>query len=321
MAAGTNTTSTLSPNLWSYYNKRLLERLVPQLRLYQFGDKRPLPAHMGKTVEFLRYNSFAVTDAQVLAEGTPPTDTALSSVNVTAEVIQYGNYTKIADLLVLTAIDPVINSAVDILSENAARKMDTIIRDVLDTNGANQFANGQANLAATGSGDYLTAKEFLKAATTLKSNNVSPIQSGDFVSVIHPACSYDVMNDTATGSWIDINKYTGTTPAFMGEIGKVYGVRVVESNNISSTVAGTEGGAKVYSNLVMGKESFGIIELSGQSLKTFVKQAGSAGTADPLDQLSTVGFKFTMACCYFGGASVYDTDRVIRIRAATASGI
>jgi len=316
-----NTTSTLTANLWTYYNKRLLSRLENTLRLYQLGEKRPLPKGYGKVVYFLRYNNMNVSDAQVLVEGTPPTDTALSSVNVTAEIVQYGNYTILSDLIQTTAIDPVVNSAIDILSYNAAEKIDTVIRTELDATGAEQFANGKTALSSTGASDVLTAKELLKAATVMKANAVPSRSDGNYVAVAHPAVTYDVMNDTATGSWIDINKYVGKQEAYKGEIGKAYGVRVIESQNMSSTTSGTSGGAKVYNTLVLGAEDFAVIELSGHNLKTFIKSLGSAGTADPLDQRSTVGFKVTWAVKYLGGAGAFDTDRHIKIRSGTASGI
>ena len=317
----TNTTLTLTANLWTYYNKRMLSRLENTLRLYQLGDKRPLPKGFGKIVYFLRYNNMSVNDAQTLAEGTPPTDTALSSVNVTAEIVQYGNYTKLSDLISTTAIDPVVNSAIDILSYNAALKMDTVLRTELDATGGTQYANGKTALSSVGTSDVLTAKELLKAATTLKANAVPTRSDGNYVAVAHPAVCYDVMNDTAVGSWIDINKYVGKQEAYKGEIGKAYGVRVIESHNMSSTTDGTLSSAKVYNTLVLGNEDFAVIELSGQNLKTFIKSLGSAGTADPLDQVSTVGYKVTFAVKYLGGSGAFDTDRHIKIKSGTASGV
>jgi len=262
-----------------------------------------------------------VTDGQTLVEGTVPDDTALSSVNVTSTIVQYGNYTKLTDLISTVAIDPVAKSAIDILGYNAALKTDTVIRDHLDGEGATQYANAKTALSDVGTGDLLKAKEFLKAATTLKSNAVPTRSDGCYTAVCHPAVLYDVMNDTATGSWIDINKYTDREHAYKGEVGKAYGVRVIESQNMSSVAEGTSGSATVFNTLVLGENCFAIIELSGQNLKTFIKQAGSAGTADPLDQVSTVGYKMTFAVQYLGGSDAFDTDRLIKIKSGTASGI
>ena len=52
-------------------------------------------------------------------------------------------------------------------------------------------------------------------------------------------------------------------------------------------------GRDVYATLVFGDNAYGTTELSGGGLQHIVKQLGSAGTADPLNQRATVGWKAT----------------------------
>ena len=55
-----------------------------------------------------------------------------------------------------------------------------------------------------------------------------------------------------------------------------------------------EGGANgrdVYSTLILGADAYGITEVTGGGLQHIVKQLGSAGTADPLNQRATAGWK------------------------------
>ena len=47
----------------------------------------------------------------------------------------------------------------------------------------------------------------------------------------------------------------------------------------------------VFATLVLGEGAYGVTEVTGGGLQTIVKQKGSAGTADPLDQRSSVGWK------------------------------
>ena len=64
----------------------------------------------------------------------------------------------------------------------------------------------------------------------------------------------------------------------------------------STVVYPGEAGAKgrnVYSTLIMGAEAYGTTELTGGGLEHIVKPLGSAGTADPLNQRATVGWKAT----------------------------
>ena len=43
--------------------------------------------------------------------------------------------------------------------------------------------------------------------------------------------------------------------------------------------------------IVLGRYAYGLTSLKGNKPRVVVKTAGSAGTADPLDQISTVGWK------------------------------
>ena len=57
-----------------------------------------------------------------------------------------------------------------------------------------------------------------------------------------------------------------------------------------------EGGAEgraVYSTLVLGDNAYGVTEIEGGGLRHIVKQLGSSGTADPLDQRGSCGWKAT----------------------------
>ena len=88
--------------------------------------------------------------------------------------------------------------------------------------------------------------------------------------------------------WIDAHKYSATTELFEGEIGKIAGVRFVETTE-AKIFTGTN--ISVYSTLVLGANAYGVTEVTGGGLKTIVKQLGSGGTGDPLDQRATAGWK------------------------------
>lgn len=99
-----------------------------------------------------------------------------------------------------------------------------------------------------------------------------------------------------------------TADALIGLVISINGVKAVITDNdtTSITFASTNfgtitdndkitiypalGGA-VYSTLFMGANSYGVTEIEGGGLKTIIKQLGSAGSADALDQRATVGWK------------------------------
>lgn len=316
----TMTTGTNSANLYLYYSKKLLTTLWETLQLFPLGMKTNLPRGFGTQVKWLRYSKLSAATT-ALTEGIPPTETNLTSQNVTATVSQYGNFVKISDLLETVAIDPVVESALDILGKQGALTIDTIIRNELDSNMPNQFANNKVSLATTGSGDVMTAKEVLKGVVTLKKNLVGPHSGNDYVCVVSSPSAGDIQNDTNIGSWVDLNKYIDPSKMrpFNGELGKVYSCRLLESQNISSTTVGTLAGATVYSNLLIGEECFGVVMLDAKSVQTFVKPVGSAGSLDPINQVGTVGWKaLGFTAKYLGGVANGTADRGLRIRAGSA---
>ena len=61
----------------------------------------------------------------------------------------------------------------------------------------------------------------------------------------------------------------------------------------SGTVTPKASARDVYSTLILGADAYGVTEITGGGLQHIVKQLGSAGTADPLDQRATAGWKAT----------------------------
>ena len=76
-----------------------------------------------------------------------------------------------------------------------------------------------------------------------------------------------------------------------------------------------EGGAEglaVYPCLFMGAKAYGRIKPTSESLKVIVKQKGSAGTADPLNQRSSVGWKASHA------AKILYQERMVRLECGSS---
>ena len=56
---------------------------------------------------------------------------------------------------------------------------------------------------------------------------------------------------------------------------------------------GGKDGVDVYSTLIIADDAYGVTEITGGGLQHIVKQLGSAGSGDPLNQRATVGWKVT----------------------------
>ena len=114
--------------------------------------------------------------------------------------------------------------------------------------------------------------------------------------IIHPDIAYDLTNDPA---WKDVKTYSDPKDIYEGEIGKIFGVRFVETTEAKiwakGGVGNEDGLRAVYSTLILGDNAYGVTDVEGGGLQHIVKQLGSAGTGDPLNQRATAGWKATKA--------------------------
>ena len=277
----------LTPEMQTFYDKSLLKRLLPELVHAQFGQKRPIPKAGGKTINFRKFSTLAAATV-ALTEGATPAGNSLTVTAITATVGQYGDFVEISDVLDLTAIDPILVETGRLLGEQSGLTLDTLVRDVINAGTTVQYANGKASRILTAAGDNLTVIEIRKAVRTLKRNKARKID-GNYVAIVEPGATYDLQSDPA---WVDAQKYAGSKKIFSGEIGELYGVRFIETTEAKKFAGLGAAGIDIYSTLILGADAYGIIDVAGSgSVQNIVKPFGSAGTADPLNQRSTSGWK------------------------------
>jgi len=279
MNTHTTTTESLSPEMKTYYSDYLIDNAVPKLVHDQFGQKHPIPKNGGKTIEFRKYSPLPKL-LTPLTEGVTPDGQSLTVTTIEATVDQYGGYVTISDVLQLTAIDNNMVQATKLLGNQAGASLDTITREVLNGGTNVVYAGGVTSREALTAESKLTVDDIKKAVRALKNQNAEKI--GDsYVAIIHPDVTYDLTNDPA---WQAVKDYD-PKDWYEGEIGKIAGVRFVETTEAKIF----EGG--VYSTLILGDNAYGVTEIEGGGLQHIVKQMGSAGTSDPLDQRATCGWK------------------------------
>lgn len=296
--------------------KKALETIEQNLVMLDLCQLQDFPKNEGRTIAFYTHNRLSA-ETTALTEGVVPAEGSLTITQITANLAQYGSFVKLSDwtqdILVMPAMEP----ARDRIEHQARLTVDRLILNELDSNLPNQFANGESALSAVGSSDVCTAKELLKAAITMKKNDVMPLRGDDYVAVLHPAMIGDLFNDSNVGSYNDVHKYTDAKPLLTGEVGRVYGVRVLESSNIQSTTTGTEGSATVYSCPIIGKDACGAVRLGGKNFEIKIKEPGSAGSADPLDQIGSVGWKLNGFVAKYLGNVGSNPHRGVRLRAGS----
>lgn len=286
----------LSPEMKTFYDMALIDVAGPELVHEQFGQKRPIPKNGGKTIEFRQFSPLekALTP---ITEGVTPSGNSLTVTAKTATVSQYGDFITQSDVLELTSLDNTILEATKLLGRQAGLTLDTVVRNVLQsgtnvtycskisTTGAETAVTSRANLDATA---QLTVDTVMQVVAKLRAQN-APTINGKYVAIIHPYVAYDLMRDP---EWTDAHKYTTSENLYEGEIGEIAGVRFVETSEAKIYSGdGCPSGLAVFATLFIADGAYGVTEVEGGGLQTIVKQKGSAGTADPLDQRSSVGWK------------------------------
>ena len=279
----------LSAEMKTFYDLTLIDAAQAALVHDQFGQKRPIPKNGGKTIEFRKFA--ALTKALTpLTEGVTPDGKGLTVSTITATVNQYGDYITQSDVLELTSLDNTILEATKLLGRQAGLTLDTIVRNVMQSgpnvtycpkvaaDGSETAVSARASLDNT---CQLTVKVLQQVVAKLRAQN-APTINGKYVAIIHPYVAYDLMRDP---EWIDAHKYAKPDNLYEGEIGEVAGIRFVQTSEAKIYSGG------VFGTLVFGEGAYGVTEITGGGLQTIVKQKGSAGTADPLDQRSSVGWK------------------------------
>ena len=280
------TSSALSAGMQTYYNRELLRTFEPNLVHLQFGDEHRMPPHSGLVMNMRKLIPLE-TNTKALSEGDPGESVMLAETEVTVQLQQYGEYARCTDKLDLTHLDMDIMRRTKLFGDAGARSIDAVVREELAKCANVIYAGGKASRAELTAADKLTSRELRKAVKTLKKNHAQTF-GGYYVAIIGPDTMYDLQEDEA---FVKVSQYQDQENIYTGEVGRLFGVRLVETTEAKIFEGAGASGADVASVIVLGQYAYGVTSLKGAKPRVIVKPAGSAGTADPLDQISTVGWK------------------------------
>lgn len=308
----TTTLSALPPGVQAFYDRNLLARAQPAEVHGRFGQKRPIAQRNGNQIKFRRYSQLAAASTP-LTEGVTPTGSSLAVTDLTATLAQYGDFITLSDMVSMVNQDAVVTEATDVLGDQAGTTIDLARRDVLVAGTNVAYANAVASRATVAT--KLVNADFDKAIRFLKVQNAKFVKEGiiapsdkvgtgsvrkAFIALVHPDVEFDLEQMTGYRAVSDYGSQEGVLE---DEIGAYKNIRFISSTNCKifagGGALGTAGfknnGANfdVYATLIMADNFYGVCPLSGQAMSTYVKALGSAGSADPLEQRSTVGWKAT----------------------------
>ena len=274
------------------------------------------------------------------------------SLNVLSKSLtQYGQVIGLTDILRATDLFNSLQQATKTSGLDMALWVDSVIRNTLigsnltasgssigsAAEGGGTFDNSDACNTAAGSGGIkvygnpatlttqtfsalnsdttaanttMTASAVLDSMTRLKRNR-APMINGGYVLATDPRVARDLMRDS---DWLNASNYGNKgQPFYKGEVGSIYGCRVVQQTNsfvstgsataadefvYQATAAG--GGLAVSKDIIasffFGNEAFGIPALTGDDpLSPKIVITDTPDKSDPLNQLVTVGVKLFFA--------------------------
>jgi N4-gp56 family major capsid protein len=295
----------LGPLDKTFYETDMLDNTRDQMIYGQLGMKQTLPENHGTSIEWTRWNTLGRIGK--LKEGVIPTGKKMGIVAITVSLAQYGDYVTISDLSKKHGVHPIVLGAEEELSASYALTQEELIRNTLigctnilfaDAYNGSSYVSTPSSEAAlqTALASYtcnVTSEVLAKASTQLyKTAKGKKYQGQYLVAVVHPDIAFDIRMKDPNG-WIEAHKYAAPEEIFTGEIGRMHGIRFVESN-LAPVIKKDGQSYATFKTLVFAKDAFAIVDPEGGNMQMIIKNEDEIG--GPLNQFGTVGVKGEMAC-------------------------
>lgn len=289
-----------------YYDRMLLETLDPETKFYQFGVQKPLPKGEGRTIIWNRPRRLGF--GQKLTGSIKPSSNSLSTIKVSTIVEEYGGYTLLDEYTRMTSIVDTMVIATQELAKQAAETIDRAIVHAIiyfdDPNtatsavhlvksSASLFLSTNNFVQNTYSNTLIAVSDIRRATTELRHRNVATLDGQNYVGILNPYVAADLRSDTTWQNW---HQYTTPEYLYRGEIGRVEGVRFVEStfspvsagSGNGNAISATGTSAFAFGTVIFGRGFYGVTEIDG-GIQTFTVMGPSK--SDPLNQTTTYGWK------------------------------
>lgn len=313
--------------LGQYLHKVAQETLYPQLFLYQFGQKVPLPGNSGRIINIPYFKKvepvqkFSTGTGTASGEGVAPSaEFQMSGDKYTAEMFGYHGYIGFSDFFwAVHEIPGVLAAGVRQLSAHLAKLYDIAIHDQISATGTGTLVDGKDGLAGgTGvsSADGLTVDGLFAAQTTLEENLAPTYPDGTYACILHPRQVYDVFTNAETSAGVSLTNWLNTDRgqkmyenAVLGTLAKLK-IHVSTQSVVTGygTAFAMQSASSGYHAPVIAPGAYAVIDLQNARPSIIIQPFGSAGTADPTKTHMTVGIKG-----YFTAKAMDTSNRLVKI--------
>jgi N4-gp56 family major capsid protein len=136
-------------------------------------------------------------------------------------------------------------------------------------------------------GDNINGTELRKLRRTMRKNLAQPI-NGFYQAIVSPETMFDLQ---AMTEWSNVGQYQEGRNLERGIVMRMWGFEFHESERAKVFTGAGAGSIDVHATVALGQNAFGSVDISGHSLETIIHPVNSGGSADPLNQRQTVGWK------------------------------
>jgi N4-gp56 family major capsid protein len=170
-----------------YYDRVAVENLKPNLPFVAVTSRRKLPDRNGRTIQLFGYDLLPANPTPGV-EGTVGTGISPTTSIRNVTVNQYFDFASFSDILVETAIDPIVENTAAELGFRAALTANLLARMEFEA----QAASDAAAVIAGTADEFMSAALARQAVFHLRGLDVRPQADGLFAGIIHPFPAFDL---------------------------------------------------------------------------------------------------------------------------------
>jgi N4-gp56 family major capsid protein len=279
---------TTSSDQEKFLAAKLLNRSLLKLVAASICEKVAQPKGTGLTAYFVRYKRMNVP-VTTIAEGVDPSDSTFALEQVTVTLDQWGDVLTLTDVSQLTTKHPLVQQAMELLSENAQRVIDREVQLVWLAGTNVQYGDGSVSSRASVTTAMTISNSILhKAYVSLVDAGAPPregpaggvlvsqaqgqyLNGRSYVAVCGPQVIRDLMvTSTSFGSWVSVASYQNAKALYNAEVGTWLGFRFVETNFIPkfSMFGNTTAAVTLPANFGTGTPTVATVNASPGTLAT-----------------------------------------------------
>ncbi len=246
-----SSTSTVSYDREKFLAANLIARSTIKLVCASVCEKVAQKKGTGLTAYFVRYARMYVP-MTTLTEGTTPSNSGFSLEEVSVTMDQWGDVITLTDIVQLTQSHPILEQAMDLLADNAARVVDREVQIVWFAGTNVQYGDASVTTRATITAAMVMSNTIMHKARVTMVNNGAPPRDGpatqdakatgatgdfrggrSYLAISGPEVIADIQAaSTSFGSWTSVAAYANQKALYNSEVGTWLGFRWVETNFI-----------------------------------------------------------------------------------------